>query len=196
MTATDSVAVDLKNKLSQAEARVRKFESSLQKAREDRDELAVTLRVLGKHGYMGLDETAGVTAGRAGEMNALQALVTACVPGFDSPGITPKNVTTVLHTAGRQDVSGDYVRTTLWRMAQRGILKSENGRYWRIESPAAGNVAAPDAQTPRADNESTGPDTGRGTGFPSTPPEGSIPSGSTFVQGSGYADDLDDDIPF
>lgn len=196
MTATDSVAADLKSKLSQAEARVRKLESSLEKAREDRDELAVTLRVLGKHGYMGAAETEAVTAGRGAEMNALQAVVIACVPGSGSPGITPKNVTAILHTAGRPDVSGDYVRTTLWRMAQRGVLKSENGQYWRIETPDAENVEAPDALTPRANNESTGPDTGRGTGFPPTPPEGSIPSGSTSHFTGGFADEMDDDIPF
>jgi len=108
--------------------------------------------------------------------------------------MAPKDVTAALHASGRNDVTSDYVRTTLWRMAQRGLLKSNNGLYWRDTVEVEG-VAAPDAGTSRADNKTVGPH-GGGEVFPADTPEGSIPSGSTPSSPAPWGDDLDDDIPF
>jgi len=67
------------------------------------------------------------------------------------------------------------------------ILQSKEGRYWRPK-----NEEAP-AETGASNR--AGLVTGRGSGFPPSPPGGSIPPSSTHVP-TGFEADLDDDVPF
>jgi hypothetical protein len=195
MNVTEAVATDLRTKLSKAESKVKRLESTLQQARQERDELAVAMRVLVKHGYLDADHIVPANTNRNAEMNEMQNLVFLGVPHNRAEAVAPKDVTATLHASGHTDISGDYVRTTLWRLAQRDMLNNENGKYWRSEAPEPENVAASDARAPEADTIA-GP-LGGERGYPPSAPEGSIPSGSTFRPNvSNFADDMDDDIPF
>lgn len=195
MAQGELVGGDLKDKLSKADSKVNRLESALSVARKERDDLATAYRVLVKLGHIEDGGTPADTTPSTGA-NEKQAIVLELVPFGEQYAVAPKDVTAILHNRGLEDITADYVRTTLWRFAQRNVLQSGDGLYWR-RTPELNSVAAPDAETSRADNESTGPATGRGTGFPPTPPEGSIPSGSTPSNTSpGWGDDLEDDIPF
>lgn len=195
MAQGEAVGGDLKDKLSKADSKVKRLESALSAARLERDDYATAYRVLVKLGHIEAVQAATEEVGAVGA-NEKQNLVLSLVPEGEQHSVAPRDVTQNLHQRGLEDITADYVRTTLWRFAQRGVLKSADGLYWRSSPVAVENVAAPDAETSRADNESTGPATGRGTDYPPTPPEGSIPSGSTPPRSSPYSDDLDDDIPF
>lgn len=197
MSANPDVAGDLKSKLSKADARVRRLESTLSNARKERDELATALRVLVKLGHIEDDSGAASDEIEAATANERQSLVLDQVPEGQQYAVAPKDVTSALHALGLTDITADYVRTTLWRFAQRELLKNADGLYWRAITPDTENVTAPDARTSEADNF-MGPATGRGTGFPPTPPEGSIPSGSTPPSDykPWHVVPDDDDIPF
>lgn len=196
MTATETVANDLQARLSRAETRVKKCESALESAKLERDELAIAVRVLLKHGHIVVDHISPVQA-KIGDLNETQNLVLLSVPANSARAVAPKDVTQQLHALGYPDISADYVRTTLWRLAKRQLLANDNGLYWRTSGDEAENVAAPDARAPRAVNESTGP-VGREGGYPPSTPEGSIPSGSTqsLSDEARAMLDYDDDIPF
>lgn len=199
MTEPTTVGDDLKARYSHEDSKVKRLESALAAARERRDEIAVAMKVLAKLGYIEDPEAvASTNTNRVVGMNEAQSLVYQYVGCGEVGAMAPKDVTSILHSTGRDDLSADYVRTTLWRLAQRGYLKNEGGLYWRPEPAKAENVAAPGAETPRAVNESAGPH-GGGSVFPASSPEGSIPSGSTppkrgFVEFDETG--LDDDIPF
>lgn len=152
---------DLREKRDKAEARVRRTKANHEAAVRDFEELDCAYTVLIKHGYI-KDAAGHEPAGAA--MNETQALVLSCVPYGEVFAIAPKDVANMLHARGRDDITADYVRTTLWRLAKREILKSEGGLYWRPGKPDLENVAAPDAETSRAGNGRVGPH-GGGTGW-------------------------------
>jgi hypothetical protein len=102
----------------------------------------------------------------------------------------------MLNRSGRDDISADYVRTTLWRLAKRGVIESNNGLYWRVSAQEAfGKTEAPGAQTPEASEVSGLADGSQGRAT-HLDPEGSIPSSSTPPRFDPNWDDLDADVPF
>lgn len=188
---SDAVTV-LRQKAAKLESRVNKTRASLEAAEIELAEIQTAIRVLAKMGLAPEVEPDGDHGG-GGEVNAAHTAILALVPHGEEFAIAPKEVFTQLKGRDDFDQSADYVRTALWRMAtKKKILESRNGLYWRPVRPES--VEAPDAQTPRASNGSVGPH-GGGTGFPSSSPEGSIPSGSTQFQVPSFDDDLDD-VPF
>ncbi len=198
MTDTPAVVADLREKFSKADSKVKRRETALASALEARDELAIAMRVLAKHGYMDSESVAPANMNRQTGLNEKQALVFSCVPHGEDRAVAPKFVTDVLNFDDHTDITGDYVRTTLWRLAQRGMLRNANGLYWRAESAEAENVATPGVFAPGADNGIAGP-LGGERGYPPSAPEGSIPSGSTLSpEALRLLDDTpgDDDVPF
>jgi hypothetical protein len=198
VSADPAFAAAIREKFLKSGQRVKRAESALEKAKFDHDELAVTMRTLIRHGLIEDEDSTGRDVPTAADMNEAQSVVLSFVPKGESAAASPKDIISELHNAGRDDLTADYIRTTLWRFAKRGALKSDNGMYWW--PPAATKaeiVAAPDAETSEADNASAGP-LGGERGFPPTTPEGSNPSGSTSSQYGGFnvPDDLDDDVPF
>lgn len=190
MTDSPAFVTDLIEKRAKAEAKVKRMEASLAAARKDFDELDVAVNVLTKHGYIQGDEGQAAPAITAQNgLNDTYSYLLRFVPFGEDLAIAPKEVTDMVRRDGRADLSGDYIRTALWRMGQRGVLEGNDGRYWRPKKEEA-----PDASTSGA-SETTGPVTGRERGYPPSTPEGSIPSGSTHVQAA-YESDLDDDVPF
>lgn len=196
MEGTAAVGIDLRAAFNKADSKVKRLESALAAARDERDELATTMRVLIKHGYMPDDADLPVVTPKTGDMNERQLLVYSSVPIGEQRAIAPKLITEALHADGYVEITADYVRTTLWRLGQRNTLQVRNGLYWR-EPDEAEKVEAPGAETPRA-SEELGPVTGRERGYPPSTPEGSIPSGSTPSRPLVLQEDhdLDDDVPF
>lgn len=197
MPTDPAFAEAIRAKFDKSAQRVKRAESAWLKAKHEHEELAVTWKTLIRHGLIDDIDAPAQTRETDADMNDDQSVVLGFVPKGQPFALSPKEVVTELHDSGRDDLSADYVRTTLWRFAKRGVLKSESGLYWWPSAASrAEDVAAPDAKTSGADNGSVGPH-GGGSGFPSTSPEGSIPSGSTQVRRHPAWDvPDDDDVPF
>jgi hypothetical protein len=97
------------------------------------------------------------------------------------------------------ETSKHSVSTRLSKMKNDGLI-AHDGEKWVLPQNAEGSCV--DAREPSI---SSGSVTGRGKGFPSTPPEGSIPSGSTASRRTADEDGwespihrrpLTDEIPF
>jgi hypothetical protein len=185
-----SFAADLKQKHAKAQAKLDKARANLIAAQKDFEELDTALNVLTKHGYIDDEDTKASGPSASVAPNETHAFLLRFVPAGEIGAIAPKEVADMVRSHGRDDLDPDYIRTVLWRLAQRGVLMNKDGRYWRPRKDEA-----PDAETSEASN-STGPVTGRERGYPPSTPEGSIPSGSTHVQPSAFDEDLDDDVPF
>lgn len=106
-------------------------------------------------------------------------------------GKTPLEIANAISVTGRE-TTNTSVSSILSRLRADGLV-DKNGDKWSKLLERKG----PDAPTSEPFDRS-GPVTGRGTGFPSSTPEGSIPSGSTVSHpvGGRRAIDLDDEIPF
>jgi hypothetical protein len=179
---------DLVEKRTKAQTRVKSLETKLAAARKDFDELDVAVNVLTKHGYIEDEAHPAAGIGAAVATNETHMYLLKFGPEGEIGAIAPKEVADIVRSTGRNDLDPDYIRTVLWRLAQRGILMNKDGRYWRPKKDEA-----PDAEASEASN-SMGP-VGREGGYPPSTPEGSIPSGSTPVQAADEGD-LDDDVPF
>ena len=104
------------------------------------------------------------------------------------------------HTNGA-DLALASVRDRVRSLVEGGLMVGNADDGFVVTDLAAKKFSfpkpekAPDAVTSEA--ESSAGSVGRDGGYPPTNPEGSTPSDSTPVQtGGGFADDLDDDIPF
>lgn len=190
MTDVRSFAADIKERRTKAQAKVNRLRNSLAAATKDLEELDVALNVLVKHGYIEGDEDQPqpAIAEAAGFSNENHALLYSYVPEGEASAISPKEVTDAIHATGRTDLNADYVRTVLWRMAQRNTLESRDGRYWR---PTKKEEAPAEAEA----SQFRGP-VGREVGYPPSTPEGSNPSGSTPSQAAEVDAWDDDDVPF
>lgn len=188
MSGAPEIITDLKDKLAKAEAKVGRIRASLTAATKEYEELVTAISVLTKHGYVAGDagKQQPVVSAATGFTNANHALLFISVPEGEQYAVSPKEVTDLVHRDGRADLTPDYIRTVLWRMADRGTLQSKDGRYWRPkkeEAPAeaeASNFMGP---------------VGRERGYPPSTPEGSTPSGSTPSQPEKETD-WEDDVPF
>lgn len=166
-------------------AKVDRLRSGLDAAESELSDTQTALRVLSKLGV-----TASVPDADISNLSDAHATIVEVVPYGKARGLAPKDVWYKLNAAGETEMSADYVRTTLWRLAKKGELGSADGVYWRETEQ---EIEASDDHSPEASN-GTGP-VGRENGFPPTPPEGSTPSGSTPVQSPDWGE-LDDDVPF
>jgi len=186
--------LDLLDKREKAAARVKRAEVSLASAKKDFEELDIAVNVLTKHGFITGDtaQPKPKIVEAVGFTNPKHHLIFEQVPVGRSYAISPKEIIDAVRSKGGE-VSPDYVRTVLWRFADKGTVINTDGRYWRHPLEQEKEEAS-DAETSEA-SDFTGP-VGRGTGFPSTPPEGSTPSGSTHAQAAYFDADLDDDVPF
>lgn len=116
-------------------------------------------------------------------------------------GMTPLEIANAITLSGRE-TSNTSVSSILSRLKKDEAVYQKGDRWHAIKTDKAPDTSMSEAF------EELGPATGRGTVFPATPPEGSIPSGSTDVQDlrAGLENvrrtlptnprDLDDDIPF
>lgn len=104
---------------------------------------------------------------------------------------TVQRIANALTNAGRE-TGNTTVSSILSRLRGDELVEKHADRWFKSKTSEG-------SDTPMSEpSNELGPDTGRGTVFPATPPEGSIPSGSTASQSprSGYTGNLDEDIPF
>jgi hypothetical protein len=186
----DAVSL-LREKEAKLAGKVKRTRATLEAMETELNETAIAIRVLSSLGLSPEIEEEQADAG----MTAPQAAVLAAVPYTRELAVAPRDIFNAVRANGAHaDLTSDYVRTALWRMAtKKNLIKSEDGLYWR-EAQHAENVEAPDAETSEA-SEIAGP-LGGERGYPPSAPEGSIPSGSTHVQPESFDTDLDDDVPF
>ncbi|RVD71395.1 MAG: hypothetical protein E5V62_14860 [Mesorhizobium sp.] len=111
---------------------------------------------------------------------------------------TPEAIYLFIRDHLQIDTTKNSVSTRLSKMKNDGLIDND-GQGWTVVQKAEG----PGASTSEPSKPEMGPATGRGTVFPATPPEGSIPSGSTASRPFGpifgesrEMRDADDEIPF
>jgi hypothetical protein len=185
---------DLIEKREKAAARVKRAEAALGNAKKDFEELEIALNVLAKHGFIAGDQAQPKPkiVEAVGFTNPKHGMIFDQIPIGERYAVSPKEIIDAVRSKG-SNVTPDYVRTVLWRFADRGTVENTDGRYWRHPLEQEKEEAS-DAETSEA-SETTGP-VGREGGYPPSTPEGSIPSGSTPVQAHSFDEDLDDDVPF
>lgn len=145
-----------------------RLQSQLAGVTTERDEIDTAIRVL--------ERLEGIAAAQeVASTNENGTLILRHVGLGESEAQAPKDIQERLVRDGH-DLSPDLVRTQLWRMAKRGLLESENGKYWKPQ----GSEPNQPRQEPDED-----------------------PWGEQRVDGifgnavrGGFADDLDDDVPF
>ena len=168
MSDVPQYVTDLIDLHAKAQARMKRAEATFGAAKKDFDDLDVALSVLRKHGYLPADphQPAPKSAGSGEEpLNDNYLLMLRHIPFRADWAVAPKYVTGEVHKKGREDLSADYIRTALWRMAKRGILESNDGRYWRPRKEEAS-----DAETAEASKVRMGlADGSQGRGYPPSP---------------------------
>lgn len=192
----------IRDALAKAEAKVKRLSAQMDAAVAERDELVTAARVFER-----LTEAVTPSSSAAAQSDNGQLIYGFVGVGRENAG-APKEIIDALKAAGH-DLNDDLVRTQLWRMAKRNELRKDDGRYWRPVDLAAGEVleadkeTAPNAETSRAVEELgrvaelEGREKTEQHPFRNGENAGSSPAPPSPVQtGGGFADDLDDDIPF
>lgn len=173
----------LSDSLHKAQAKAKRLRAQADTAEREANEIETAIRVIER--MSGADTAPSATA--VGETGAIVLQYVGYGP---EKGRTPKEIHEAIELIEGGDIGADNVRTQLWRMAKRGILQSEGGRYWRKKEEAS------NAETSEASN-SKGPADGSQGRATHLDPEGSIPSGSTPSQRTVRPPwENDDDVPF
>ena len=127
----------LRETLAKAETKWKRLKNQADAAQREYDELLTTIRVLER--LSGQSEQSPQAPLSDTATTILQYL------GFgESAGRTPKEVFDAIEIIEGEGMSADLVRTNLWRLAKRGVIESQNSRYWRPESER------PEKKTPGA----------------------------------------------
>lgn len=122
----------LKAALAKAQVKAERFRVQYEAAAQEVAETETAIKVIERLSGLPLS-IAGVGVG-SGDVGA--AILAHVVAGREN-GRAPKDIYDALMSEGRADLNADQIRTQLWRMAKRGVLHSENGRYWREPPPTA-----------------------------------------------------------
>ena len=125
----------------------------------------------------------------------LKSLILGCVQAYGREGVTAREVAASLTASGRE-TSEPSASSTLSRMKAEGEVENRHGKWFFKTSEAS------DAETSEASNESgrvaelEGPEKTEQRPFRNGENVGSSPTPPSPVPFVGFADDLDDDIPF
>ena len=192
--------------LDKVEAKVQRLFAQADAATRERDEIETAIRVIERFSNQAGKPVSGGGASDNGQL----------IYGFVGVGperaLPPKDIIEKLR-AGGHDLGDDLVRTQLWRMAKRGELENNEGRYWRpvTENADVDDIDSLDkGEAPNADRagassrvgrvaELEGPGkteqhpfrNGENVGSSPTPPASVVEE----VPSRGW-DDFDDDVPF
>lgn len=120
---TDTIEI-LKAVLAKAQAKADRLRIQYEAANQEVVETTTAIRVLER-----LSGSPSALTTSAGDVGA--AILAHTKEGPEN-GRAPKDIFEALCAEGRDDLNPDQIRTQLWRMAKRGILQSEGGRYWRV----------------------------------------------------------------
>lgn len=173
----DDALSQLRQILLKQDAKAQRLRDQLSTALAERNDTDTAIRVL--------EKLSGLAAPAAPvQPNENGALILKFVGHGESEALAPKDIVDRLSAAGHE-LNADLVRTQLWRMAKRGALESENGKYWRPQiadpfSEYAETVKQADERNPFAIDDNL-----------------DEPFGSASNRlPSAFDSDLDDDAPF
>lgn len=192
-----TLLIDLESRLDKARSKVERCEKALETARYEVAEFETALRVI--RAMSGESQGSSAPATVSNRQRDILAVL------YEGRGKSqaPAQAFEGYKLFGDAGVSLDTFRTTLWRMADNEFVIDneqfrvfrDNGRYWKekqLSPPSAsegseeiGRVA--ELEVP-ARSEQHPFRKGENVGSSPTPP--------SPVQFGGFADDLDDDIPF
>ena len=134
---------ELESRLKKAQSRVIKAKAAYDSATTEVSRLETTLSVVRE--MMGATET---TSQGGGNLTSRQQIVVNSLNFGQNNALSPVDVFQV--ASGDASFEGDinYVRTTLWRMADKGVIGNANGAYWRFPPDEQGEgVAASRSET-------------------------------------------------
>jgi hypothetical protein len=172
----------LRTAFEKAEAKEKRLAAQLEGAQRERQELETAIRVLERLTEPKVPSTAAASQSDNGQ------LIYGYVGIGRQNACAPKEIIEAMRADGH-DLGDDLIRTQLWRMAKRNELQKSEGRYWRP-------VIRKD------ESESDGREWGRDDSPVMTKDQNdwgnwsAPPVDRGFGSADGFADDLDDDIPF
>lgn len=204
--AMTPVVADIEAKLAKAQAKVERCEKALESARLEASDLETTLRVLRTL----FDEPP--TGQKANQpttaVSERHRDIIECLYEGKANSQSPVQLFEAYKLVGDSGVTLDTLRTTVWRMAdpekQTAFAVGDNvyrvfredGRYWKqkqLSPPSASEGSTEFGRVAELEEPGSSEQhpfrNGENVGSSPTPP-------STVQTGGGFADDLDDDIPF
>jgi len=146
MTDTTSI---LKERLVKAEAKVSRYEKTLETAKNDLNDIRTTLKVLGQ--IEGESSSESVPS-KPTPVGGRQLDILSILSDGSQNSQQPVDLYETYKLIGRDEINIDTFRTTVWRMKDKSfvmageewVVCSDNGRYWK-ESNAVQENEAPEA---------------------------------------------------
>lgn len=191
---------DLEARLAKARAKVERGEKALESARLELADLETAHRVIKA---MADESTALKTSNSPASMSNRQRDILSLLYDGRENSQAPAQIFEGYKLIGDGDISLDTFRTTVWRMADNDFLADgnlfrvlrDNGRYWKEKQASPPSASEGSAEFGRV-AELEVPARSEQHPFRKGENVGSSPTPPSPVQNGGFADDLDDDIPF
>ena len=124
---------ELESRLKKAESRASKAKAAFDAATAEALRLETALSVVRE-----MIGTPTATAQSGGNLTSRQQIVVNSLKFGQNNALSPVDVFQVASENFSFEGDVNYVRTTLWRMADKGVIGNANGAYWRFP-PAASN---------------------------------------------------------
>lgn len=142
---TDTIDL-LKERQKKAEAKVLRYEKTLETAKNELSDIITTLRVLGDIGESAEPESMAPKPSVVGER---QKNIMHLISESQENARAPADIFESYKVFFGDDVSIDTFRTTIWRMKDRVVamedgewcVYSDNGQYWKVRVVAEENEA-------------------------------------------------------
>ncbi len=120
----DSLGQELERRYEAALRRAEAAQTELREAMKDLERLETARAVVRE-----LSGSASA-ASSLGTLTKGQSAIYEVLPSGKEQGLSPVQVYELCKQDGAR-LHVDYVRTTLWRLAQNGVIKSADGKYWK-----------------------------------------------------------------
>lgn len=188
---------DLEVRAEKARSKVERCEKALEAARFELSEFETALRVVRNMS----GESSGAAA--PASVSTRQREILSVLFEGSEQSQAPAQAFELYKMVGDAGISLDTFRTTLWRMADNAFVidgdhfrvSRKEGRYWKEKQLSPPSASEGSAEFGRV-AELEGPEKTEQHPFRSGENVGSSPTPPSPVQAIGFADDLDDDIPF
>jgi hypothetical protein len=117
---------ELELRLKKAENRAEKAKIAFDSATREASRLATALSVIRE-----MSGNVAPSTTSSGQLTNKQQIVVNSAKYGQENAMSPINIYQLASLNDGFDGDVNYVRTTLWRMAERGAIGSANGKYWR-----------------------------------------------------------------
>lgn len=134
MPMTDTISI-LKDRLAKAQAKIQRYEKSLESAKNEVADIHTTLRILGEIG----GESAQPSGQGSTGASKRQGEILLTLANAESNATTPAELFERYKILGSEDINLDTFRTAVWRMKDKTFLydglpwtvMSHDGKYWK-----------------------------------------------------------------